>query len=296
MNKHRIGASTPDLVRKRRALTPLVPLVDACFERGEALKQRGWYSFEPYWKFLESLCSPEEWRTYRKYVVESRKEALGEYLSDFVATLKAQGGDEGSGLTVCDRRHSDLRGTPGYRAALNPFEDEQTRLRRKEIELHATAVSRRSASQERSERVRIWSEVVQERAGPLGFGAPSSRKSHPSSFRRGLGRGWDFVIGVDAPPLGSETADTVAKPPGMGPLPIGRHTTWMALVPAGKAGVDRGDTESIVVPQYFVPFDGAYGSFWDLEGLEINVRAHMAALEILWPEMEPRLIEAASNL
>jgi hypothetical protein len=296
MSNRQTGASALDLVRKRRALAPLVPLVDACFERGEALKQRGWYSFEPYWKFRESLCSPEEWRTYRKYLVESRKEALGEYRSDFVATLKAQGGDERSGLTACDRKHSGLQGTPGYRAALSPFEEEQTRLRRKEIELHATAVSQRSASEERSERVRIWSEVVRERAGPLGFGAPTARKSHPSSFRRDLGGGWDFVLGVDAPSLGSETADTVAKPPGMGPLPIGAHTTWMALMPVGKAGVQRGDTESIVVPQYFVPFDGAYGIFWDLEGLEINVRAHMAALEILWPEMELRLVEAITRL
>jgi hypothetical protein len=70
----------------------------------------------------------------------------------------------------------------------------------------------------------------------------------------------------------------------------------MALVPAGKSGVHRGDTESIVVPQYFVPFDGAYGIFWDLEGLEINVRAHMAALELLWPDMEPRLVEGLSYL
>lgn len=270
--------------------------MDACFERGEALKKLGWYSFEPYWKFRESLCSPEEWRTYKKYLVEARKEILGDYRSDLVASLKAQGGDERSGLTACDRKYNELRGTRGYRVALKPFEEEQTRLRRKEIELHATAISLKSASEERSERVRIWSEVVRAKTAPLGFAPPTSSRSHPSSFRRGLGGGWDFVLGVDAPSLGSETADTVAKPPGMGPLAIGGHTTWMALVPAGKPGVHRGDSESIVVPQYFVPFDGAYGNFWDLEGLEINVRAHMAALEILWPEMEPRLAEAASTL
>jgi hypothetical protein len=270
--------------------------VEAYFERGEALKELGWYSFEPYWKFRESLCSPEEWRSYKKYLVEARKEILGEYQSDFVDALKAQGGDERSGLTACDRKHNEIRGTSRYRVALKPFEDEKTRLRRKEVELHATTISLQSATEARSERVRIWSEVVRAKTSPLGFAAPTSSRSHPSSFRRGLGGGWDFVLGVDAPSLGSETADTVAKPPGMGPLPIGGHTTWMALVPAGKAGVHRGDTESIVVPQYFVPFDGAYGNFWDLEGLEINVRAHMAALGILWPELEPRLLDCVSRL
>lgn len=283
-----------DPVRERRALTPLVPLVDACFERGEALKSRGWYSFEPYWKFRESLCSPDEWREYRSYVVESRKEDLGEYRSAFIATLKPRaGGDEHSGLTACDRKHAELQGTPAYRAALRPFEDEQMRRRHKEIELHATAVSRRSASQERSERVRIWSEVVRERAGPLGFRGATSGKSHPQSYRRPLGSAWDFVLGVDAPGLGSETADTVAKPPGMGPLPIGQHNMWMALAPA-RAG--RRDPNTIFIPQYFVPFDRAYGNFWDLEGLEINVRAHMAALELLWPDMEPRLLECLPYL
>jgi hypothetical protein len=44
MSYRRTRGSAPDLVRKRRALTPLVPLVDAYFERGEWLKQRGWYS------------------------------------------------------------------------------------------------------------------------------------------------------------------------------------------------------------------------------------------------------------
>jgi len=298
MGNRQTGGSALDLVRKRRALNPLVPLVDAYFERGELLKKRGWYSFEPHWKFRASLCPPDTWELHRKYTAESMKEHLGDYRSDLVARLRAESrGDEAQGLTPCDRKFVELlENADHYDVAWRPFKEEQRRLRQKEIELHATAVSRDSPSEERSERVRIWSQVVQERAGPLGFKAPASRKFHPSRFRRGLGGGWDFVLGVDAPSLGSETADTVAKPLGMGPLPIGGHTTWMALVPAGKAGVHRGDTESIVVPQYFVPFEGAYGNFWDLEGLEINVRAHMAALEILWSEMEPRLAEAASTL
>jgi hypothetical protein len=60
--------------------------------------------------------------------------------------------------------------------------------------------------------------------------------------------------------------------------------------------LERRNPDAIFVPQYFFPFEGAYGNFWDLEGLEINVRAHMAALELLWHEMEPRLIECAGKL
>ena len=101
---------------------------------------------------------------------------------------------------------------------------------------------------------------------------------------------------MDTRGLGTETADTVAKPPGMGPLPIGGHLTWMALVPKGKSGISFSDPELIFVPQYFVPFDRAYSSFWDMEGLEINVRAQMAALALLWAEMEPRLKEGVSGL
>lgn len=37
------------------------------------------------------------------------------------------------------------------------------------------------------------------------------------------------------------------------------------------------------------------GNFWDLEGLEINVRAYVAALESLWPEMEPRLLQGVAD-
>jgi hypothetical protein len=272
--------------------------VDTYFERGESLKKRGWYSFEPYWKFRASLCSPDDWRVQRKYVVESMKQALGEYRSDFIAALRAQHPDweEHSGLTACDRKFLELRATAGYRPAWKPFEEEQGRLRKREMEAHATSISRDSVDDDRGERVAIWSKVVQERTGALGFEARALRISHPSSLRRTLGGGWDFALGVDAPSLGSETADTVAKPPGMGPLPIGTHITWMALVPAGKSGVERRNPDAIFVPQYFFPFDRAYGNFWDLEGLEINVRAHMVALELLWHEMEPRLVEGLSYL
>ena len=107
---------------------------------------------------------------------------------------------------------------------------------------------------------------------------------------------WGIALGVDTRALGSETADTIAKPPGMGPLPIGSHTTWMALVPAGKSRVSPGDVELIFVPQYFLPFDRAYGSFWDFEGLEINVRAQLAGIEMLWSEMQPRLTEGVTGL
>ncbi len=82
---------------------------------------------------------------------------------------------------------------------------------------------------------------------------------------------------------------------GLGPLPIGQHLTWMALVPKGK-GLSFSDPELMFAPQYFVPFDRAYGIFWDMEGLEINVRARMAALALLWAEMEPRLVEGVSGL
>lgn len=271
--------------------------MDAYFERGELLKERGWYSFEPYWKFRESLCPPDAWELHRKYAVESMKEALGDYRSDLVARLRAERpGEEARGLTPCDRKLLELiEKGDSYDAAWRPFEEEQRRLRYKEIELHATAISRESPSEERWDRVRIWGEVVRERAGPLGFQAPASGKSYPASFRRPLGSGWGFVLGVDAPGLGSETADTVAKPPGMGPLPIGGHITWMALTPAGTT-VGRVNPDAIFVPQYFVPFDRAYNNFWDLEGLEINVRAHMAALELLWPEMEPCLLEGVAAL
>ena len=47
--KGKTGKTARDRDRERCALTPLVPLVDACFDRMELLKARGWYSFEPYW-------------------------------------------------------------------------------------------------------------------------------------------------------------------------------------------------------------------------------------------------------
>lgn len=298
MNRRRKYVNPSDQARKRRVLTPLVSLVDGYFENGEVLKKRGWYSFEPYWQFRQSLCSSGGWETYKKYIVESKKEALGNYRSDFIATLKANfDGEEHSALTACDREYLELRTTVAYETAWRPFREAQVELRQKEIELHATAISERITDDERSERIRIWSSVVEELGRRLGF-EPKTRpphKSYPSSFRRTLTTGWDFAVGVDVAALGSERAEMIAKPPGMGPLPIGQHITWMALLPAGKSGARPNDAESIVVPQYFVPFDGAYGNFWDFEGLEINVRASLTAIEILWPEMQARLVEGLSN-
>src|SRR5262249_54399861 len=109
MKKPGTGRPLPNLARARRALTPLVPLVDGFFGRGEALKTRGWYSFEPYWTFLESLCSPDEWDVHKTYLMESRKEHLGNYHSDYVAALKASHhGEDGRVLTACDQRVLEL--------------------------------------------------------------------------------------------------------------------------------------------------------------------------------------------
>src|SRR4029077_9836512 len=143
------GAERPDLARRRRALTPLIPLLEGCFERGDVLKKHGWTSFEPYWTFRARLCSPDEWRIHKTYVVESRKEALGNYRSEFLATLRAEhaGADERR-LTACDRKFRDLHGTIDYRPAWKPFEDEQVRLRQRESELHATPISRRCSDDE----------------------------------------------------------------------------------------------------------------------------------------------------
>ena len=145
MKKRGTGGPPPDLARARRALTPLVRLIDGFFDRGEALKKRGWYSFEPYWTFLESLCSPDEWHVHKTYLIESRKEHLGNYHSDYVAALKASHkGEDPRALTACIRRVLDLRNNANhYQVAWGPFEEEQMRLRQREIELHATSVSRR---------------------------------------------------------------------------------------------------------------------------------------------------------
>jgi hypothetical protein len=298
MNQRRLKLPVPNLDRQRRALTSLVRLVDGCFERAELLKARGWYSFEPYWKFRQSLCSPDDWQIHKQYVVESCKEALGNYRSDFLAALRAEHKVDDSRLTACDRNYLDLRDSAAHRVAFKPFEQEQMRLRRREVELHATSISRQQWYEgERVKRARIWHEVVKETAGPLGFN-PNSRLPgrYSTVFRRALTRQWDIALGLDVVGLGFETADAIAKPPGTGPLPIGSHLTWKVLVPAGKWRIRPGDPELIFVPQYFVPFDRAYRNFWDIEGLEINVRADMTALQILWPEMEPKLIEGVSGL
>ena len=284
MKKARPESPARDLDRERRTRTPLVPLVDACFDRMELLKARGWYSFEPYWKFRQSLCSTSDWQIYKQYVVETRKEGLGNYRSDFMEALR--GGAHKSNdlkLTACDRNYVAVRDSAAHRHAWEPFGQAQMRLRQREVDLHTTAISRRPSNEgERVKRVRIWHEVVRETAGPLGFDSSSRMRGRSSAvFRHALTPRWNFALGVDTRSLGTETADTVAKPSRMRPLPIGGHLTWMALVPKGKSGISFSDPELIFVPQYFVPFDRAYSSFWDMEGLEINVRAQMAALALL---------------
>lgn len=285
--------------RRRRALTPLVPLVDECFNRGKLLKEKGWYSFEPYWKFRQSLCTADEWETYKKYAIESDKEALGNYRSEFLNGLRANYANEEEVFRAisCERVYEDLRKTTGYEIAWRPFDEEQMRLRQHEIELHATDISRVSAGDEQLKRVRIWVEVVKKMAGPLGFQTSSTLSSYrPPVFRRVLTSTWNVVLGVDATSLGSETAETVAKPSGMGTLPIGQQATWLALSLHGRSTINPGDAELIFVPQMFFPLGRAYRNFWDLEGLEINIRAEMTALQLIWADLEPRLIEGVSAL
>jgi hypothetical protein len=192
----------------------------------------------------------------------------------------------------------DLWQTGRHGIAWEPYQHEQMRQRQREIALHATRVSRdRPEDDELIKRIRIWGEVVREMCEPLGFETRSRMSGRYSPiFRRTLTPQWSLALGVDARNLGFETTDTIAQPPGMAPLPIGSHLTWKALVPAGKSKVHLGDRALIFVPQYFFPLDRAYGNFWDMEGLEINVRAEMTALQILWPKMEPRLIEGVSGL
>ncbi len=288
-----------DLLRARQALTPLVPLVDGYFERAEALKAHGWYSFEPCWAFRRSLCSPDDWEIYRRYYVESKKEGLGSYRSDFMEELRAkQPNEKMHRLTVCDRNYWDLEKTAEYQVAWAPFKQEQMRLRRHEIELHATHISRQCHDHdEKARRIRVWGAVVKEMSEPIGFATTSKIGGRYSPiFRRALTPEWQLVLGVDVGNLGLEKGETIARPPGMGPLPIGQHTMWRALVPASKAKVQVGDPELIFLPQVFFPFDRAYSNFWDLEGLEINVRAEMTALTMLWPDLESRLIEGVSVL
>src|SRR5215813_13144350 len=138
-NKPRLNIRAPDLDRQRRALTPLVPLVDACFERAELLKARDWHSFEPYWKFRQSLCSPDDWQIYKQYVVETEKESLGNYRSDFMEALR--GGAHKSNdptLTACDRNYVAVLDSAAHESAWEPFKQEQMRLRQREVDLHAT--------------------------------------------------------------------------------------------------------------------------------------------------------------
>src|SRR5262249_35218838 len=223
MKKARPERPARDRDRERRALTPLVPLVDACFDRMELMKARGWYSFEPYWKFRQSLCSADDWQIYKQYVVETMKEGLGNYRSDFMETLRGGAPKfNDPKLTACDRNYVAVRDGAAHRPAWAPFEQEQMRLRQRGADLQATAISRRPSNEdERVKRIRIWYEVVRETAGPLGFGTSSRVPGRSTVFRHALTPRWNLVLGVDARDLGAETADTVAKPPGMGPLPIG---------------------------------------------------------------------------
>lgn len=285
--------------REREALTPLVPLVDRFFERGDLMKARGWFSFEPYWKFRQSLCSSDEWEVHEKFHIEATKERLGNYCSEFLKELRAKQPDPIiSYLTECDRIHAELERTKEYAVAWDPFKKEMMRLRQREIGMHATHVSlERSEDDEQIRRIRIWGEVVKEMGQPIGLRTNSKMSSRSSPiFRCALTEEWDFALGVDVSALGSETADKIAKPPGMDPLPIGAQITWRALVPAAKSKVSPRDSELIFVPQVFFPFGTAYKPFWDLEGLEINIRAEMTALAIIWPELMPRLIDGVSGI
>src|SRR5215470_7755920 len=121
MNKARAERPAPDLDRERRALTPLVPLVDAYFDRMEMLKAHGWYSFEPYWTFRQSLCSAHDWHIYKQYLVETMKEGLGNYRSAFMTALRS-GADKSNDqkLTACDRNYVAVRDSAAHRAAWEP--------------------------------------------------------------------------------------------------------------------------------------------------------------------------------
>ena len=297
MSKAKKTGTMPSVMRRRLVRTPLIPLVDGYWERARLLTGRGWSSFEPYWRFRESLCSADHWEKYKTYVVEDTKEALGDYRSPLLEKLRVKyEGEEILKAIACASNYEELRKTTKYEIALKPYRKEQMRLRQEEAKAHSTGISgARREEDEQIERIRIWTEVVNEMGAPLGLENSSLGRYSPM-FHCRLTPHWDFVVGVDVKGLGFETADTVAKPPGMDPLPIGTNMTWKALAPTSRRKLHPSDPDLISIPQYFFPYERAYSNFWDLPGLEINVRAEMTALQIIWPELAPKLIEGVHKL
>ena len=196
------------LAKRRRALTPLLPLFDDYWARAELLKAKGWSSFEPYWQFRRSLCTADDWHFYERYVIEDTKEALGDYHSRLMDELRAQVGSEEAYRAVgCARAYEGLRRTPNYRVAWEPYRQEQMRRRRLEVELRGTSISRtRVTDDEQIERIRIWKDVVNEMGKDLGF-EPASRSSgrYAPIFTRALTADWELVLGVSSKSLGFES-------------------------------------------------------------------------------------------
>lgn len=127
-------------------LSPVTALVDARYQREEALKQAGLKSFTPALRFQEDFCETEdELREYRQFTLRSHKNHIvkDEAFVEELVRLRDQAArhyEETGNLwdnqfTIFEQHLQKMRVTDddGLRAMMQPYKQEMERLWREEV-------------------------------------------------------------------------------------------------------------------------------------------------------------------
>ena len=293
----------------------LLPIGERVFHYMAQLREAGFQAFLPRHEYIESFAeTPEELDLHRRCVVEDAQERLGRptplrmsdeefkqiYTSPFLQRLRAER-DHANGVPVDQLRSRYPGGESAWRREIDPCQRRLnwTNVNRKdaleerftamleaerqaledEVACHATGLGRVPHTFDNKGRYTFFAAVMERDAAPLGFryDTAKSRTNYPI-FSKAITDDWHLCWVIE------EAREFFHSPF------EGRFQPFLELRSRLLGGrltnVESGEFLHIphasVVPGFF----NGYWKFFDLDGLETSIRAHLYLYGLMAPIIE----------
>jgi hypothetical protein len=292
-------------------LSPVTALVDARYQREEALKQAGLKSFTPALRFQEDFAETEdELREYRQFTLRSHKnhivkdEAFGEELvrlRDEAARHYEETGNLWDNQFTVFRQHlQKMRVTngDGLRAMMQPYKQETEQLWREEVATFSQGYVAGLLAQGKREpsRTALYKKLMGEGLKTLGF-EPDREASttRELAYAKPLPGPHKLCFLLDLvnlrQPVGyparDERTGEIFPPPGP------EFEVWLELRETSQTKGSRRMTgimfESLFPIREFPLGTTCYQCFYDLRELEALINIHLAMYRLIQADLEGAL-------
>ncbi|MCL2658876.1 MAG: hypothetical protein FWD62_16020 [Betaproteobacteria bacterium] len=280
---------------KGKELNPrLLPLIDDYYVRAETLRVRGWESAFMWQQFDESFSeNTEELLELRKCTVELIKERMPwvTYRSAFLDDLRLHFPEwqaRNPGLeslwddVLCRAgQHKCVFYTtkrPEWHARMAATHEAFRKLREAEIQAHATEISLdpKLSFASYADRLKVWTSTLEATRAEHGLSKDRAfSTSAKPVFTRRFSERWKFALWADPISLRNIGGPT-----------FGQMEVIMRFVPADTKKFAEFAENPIFSLAWFLPTNYHFLKFFSLTELESNVRAWLAGLCILLPDIE----------